>query len=77
MAGLVHARRATSWQLTDGAGTPVVRERYWLSFQPGEIRTCASCHGVNERDQIGASTPTNQPEALRRLLQHLKGQGWL
>ena len=39
MAAFVPARRAMSWQLTDPAGQPVVRERYWVTFQPGEIRT--------------------------------------
>src|SRR6185369_15834095 len=37
MAALVPARRALSWQLTDTNSTGVVRERYWLTFQPGEI----------------------------------------
>jgi hypothetical protein len=68
MAALVPARRAMSWQLTDGAGTPVVRERYWLTFQPGEVRVCAACHGVNSKDQLGAAAPQNSPEALRALL---------
>ena len=57
-----------SWQLTDGTGTPVVRERYWLTFQPGEVRVCAACHGVNTKDQLGAASPQNAPEALRALL---------
>ena len=77
MAALVPARRAMSWQLTDPAGEPVVNERYWISFQPGEIRTCFNCHGQNEVDQAGHSIPTNVPQALRSLLQHLKGQGAL
>jgi hypothetical protein len=72
MASLVPARRAMSWHLTDPAGVPVVRERYWLSFQPGEIRTCASCHGLNSRDQSNATEPTNPPEALRDLLRFWK-----
>jgi hypothetical protein len=72
IAALVPARRAMSWQLTDGAGTPVVRERYWLTFQPGEVRVCASCHGVNTRDQLGAAAPQNSPEALRTLLRFWK-----
>mgnify|MGYP001570871304 CR=1 FL=1 len=72
MAALVPARRAMSWHLTDGAGTPVVRERYWLTFQPGEIRTCTSCHGLNSEDQAGQPAPTNPPEALRSLLQWWK-----
>ena len=66
-----------SWQLTDQSGTPVVNERYWVSFQPGEIRTCASCHGQNELDQANQPPPTNSPQALRTLLQHLKAQGHL
>ncbi|HEX6881958.1 MAG TPA: hypothetical protein VF530_01180 [Planctomycetota bacterium] len=77
MAALVPARRAVSWQLTAPDGTPVVNERYWISFQPGEIRTCANCHGQNELDQVGRPTPTNSPQALRTLLQHLKAQGHL
>lgn len=72
MAALVPARRAMSWQLTAPNGTPVVRERYWLTFQPGEIRTCASCHGVNSQNQAGAPPPANKPEALRSLLQFWK-----
>ncbi|WP_374348062.1 hypothetical protein, partial [Chitinimonas sp.] len=66
-AALVPARRAMTWQLTNNA-TPVVRERYWLTFQPGEIRVCASCHGINQAAQTGASEPQNQPESLRQLL---------
>ncbi len=47
VAAFVPARRALSWQLTDGAGVPVVRERLWLTMRPGEVRVCGSCHGVN------------------------------
>ena len=72
MAALVPARRAMSWQLTDGDGTPVVRERYWLTFQPGEVRVCSACHGVNSRDQLGESAPQNSPEALRTMLRFWK-----
>ena len=72
MAAFVPARRAMTWQLTDASGTPVVRERYWLTFQPGEIRTCASCHGLNAKDQAGNAVPTNKPEALRQLMRHYK-----
>jgi hypothetical protein len=77
MAALVPARRALSWRLTDPSGTPVVHERYWISLQPGEVRTCTNCHGLNETDQIGRTQPTNVPNALRTLLQHLKAQGQL
>jgi len=72
VAALVPARRATSWQLIEHDGSPVVRERYWLSFQAGEIRSCTSCHGVNTTDQLGGSVATNSPAALRSLLETVK-----
>ncbi|MEM8933390.1 MAG: hypothetical protein AAGE94_19525 [Acidobacteriota bacterium] len=72
MAALLPAARATTWQLTDADDVPVVRERYWVTFAAGEIRVCASCHGLNSVDQAGSTAPTNPPEALRRLLTHWK-----
>ena len=74
MAALVPAERALTWHLTNGAGPPVVRERYWLTFQSGEIRVCTSCHGLNSLDQSdpGSTAPQNPPEALRTLLQWWK-----
>lgn len=72
MAAFVPASRALTWQMVNPANDPVVRERYWLTFQPGEIRTCTSCHGVNTKDQANHSAPTNPPEALKTLLQHWK-----
>jgi hypothetical protein len=74
MAAFVPARRAMSWQMTDSAGVPVVRERLWVTFQPGEIRVCASCHGVNNVNQAGAAPPTNSPEALYQILRSWKVQ---
>jgi hydrazine synthase alpha subunit-like protein/WD40 repeat protein len=71
-AAFVPARRALTWQLTDAAGQGVVRERYWLTFQPGEVRVCTSCHGPNSRDQQGKAPATNSPEALRSLLRFWK-----
>ena len=71
-AALVPAQRALSWQLTDTNGVGVVRERYWLTFAPGEIRTCTSCHGINVMDQAGNSVPTNTPLALVSLLNYWK-----
>ncbi len=73
VAAFVPARRALSWHLTDPAGEPVVRERYWLTFQPGEVRVCASCHGLSDQDQLGRQEPTNQPKALEDLLNYFKG----
>ncbi|HTL55876.1 MAG TPA: hypothetical protein VL361_09360 [Candidatus Limnocylindrales bacterium] len=71
-AAIVPARRATSWQLADTNGVGVVRERYWLTFAPGEIRTCTSCHGINQITQAGNPTPTNTPLALIELLKYWK-----
>jgi hypothetical protein len=61
-----------TWQMTTPTGEPVVRERYWVTFQPGEIRTCANCHGVNRKDQMGRGPATNPPLALREFLRHWK-----
>ncbi len=72
-AAFVPARQALTYQLTDGEGRGVVRERLWLTFQPGEIRVCASCHGVNSKDQAGRGVPQNPPQALATLLDHWKG----
>jgi hypothetical protein len=72
-AAFVPARRALAWQTTDAQGEPVVRERVWVSFQPGEVRVCASCHGANSRNQAGQPTPGNPPQALRDLLTFWKG----
>ncbi|HET8798190.1 MAG TPA: hypothetical protein VFO89_10910, partial [Thermoanaerobaculia bacterium] len=74
VAAFVPARRALSWQTTDPAGTPVVRERYWLTVQPGEIRVCTSCHGANSRDQLGQTPANHAPEALRALLRFWKSE---
>lgn len=74
VAAFVPARRATTWQLVNDAGAGVVRERYWLTFQPGEIRTCATCHGLSDKDQMGNTTPTNPPQALYDLLVKWKAQ---
>ncbi len=71
-AAIVPARRAMSWQLIDTNGVGVVRERYWLTFAPGEIRTCTSCHGINEETQANGPVPTNTPLALIKLLSYWK-----
>lgn len=71
VAAFVPARRAMTWQLHGPIGG-VVRERNWVSFQAGEIRVCAACHGINTQSQTGDSEPTNPPEALRDLLKAWK-----
>lgn len=77
MAAFVPAGRALSWQSTDADGVPVVRERYWLTFQPGEVRVCASCHGINTADHLGNPEPDNVPQALTELLSHWKDLPYL
>lgn len=77
VAMLLPTRRALSWQITDPASKFVVRERNWLTLQPGEIRTCPACHAPNTADQAGHPAVTNPPEALRQLLVFLKANGSL
>ena len=72
VAAFVPARRALAWQITEPDATPVVRERFWLTFQPGEIRTCDGCHGVNTVNQAGEAAAQNPPQALTDLLAHWK-----
>ena len=67
-AAIVPARRAMAWQTTAADGTAVVRERYWISAQPGEVRACDGCHGVNDLNQAGLPPAQNVPQALRDLL---------
>jgi hypothetical protein len=69
-AAFVPAQRALTWQVTDTGGNAVVRERVWITFQPGEVRVCASCHGLNKADQAGNPPPLNKPEALRSLVRY-------
>jgi hypothetical protein len=69
MAAFVPARRALTWQLTAPNGSPVIRERYWVTFAPGEIRSCTNCHGINTTDTVlGQPPPTNPPQAFRDLI---------
>jgi hypothetical protein len=72
VAAFVPTQRAMAWQTLAPDATPVVRERYWINFQPGEIRACGGCHGVNNIDQAGNPANTQKPEAFRALLQHWK-----
>ncbi|MDB6139527.1 MAG: hypothetical protein JWO94_2599 [Verrucomicrobiaceae bacterium] len=74
-AAVLPARKAVSWHLTNGNGATtesIVKERFWVNFAPGEVRTCANCHGINTIDQSGATKPVNKPNALRDLLQFWK-----
>ncbi len=69
-AAIVPAQRAMAWQTTQADGTPVVRERYWITAKPGEIRACGSCHGVNTLNQAGQPPPQNTPQALITLVSY-------
>lgn len=72
-AAYVPTRRAITWALVDSNFNAVVRERYWITTQPGEIRVCASCHGTNDDAlSIADPAPQNKPEALRSVLQYWK-----
>ncbi len=69
LAAFVPAQRALTWQLTAPDGTPVIRERYWVTFAAGEIRSCSNCHGVNSTDTVlNQPAPTNPPAAFRDLV---------
>jgi hypothetical protein len=68
VALFVPANRALAWHSTAPDGTPVVRERYWITFQPGEIRACDGCHGVNHQNQAGQPAAQNTAQALVALL---------
>jgi hypothetical protein len=72
MAMFVPARRALVWTLADRDDIPIVRERYWLTFASGEVRVCASCHGVNSKSQSGGTAASQVPQALVDLLNHWK-----
>jgi hypothetical protein len=72
VAVFVPTRRALSWQMLDGDQQPIVRERFWLTLQPGEIRTCDGCHGVNTLSHDSQPKASNPPQALADLLAYWK-----
>lgn len=71
VAVMLPANRAVTWQLTDQNNKGIVRERLWLSFVPGEVRMCTSCHGESTLNQAGFTSPQNPPLALTALLNHV------
>lgn len=72
VAAFVPATRALSWQAVAPDGESIVRERQWITFAPGEIRTCEGCHGINGESRAGNEIPQNKPEALRELMKSWK-----
>lgn len=74
VAAFVPAGRALVWQSTSPTGQPVVRERYWLTVQPGEVRACDGCHGVNTQSHSGQPASTQVAEAFVDLLSRWQTQ---
>ncbi len=74
VAAFVPAGRAMVWQTTAPSGQPVVRERYWLTVQPGEVRACDGCHGINTLSHSGQPASTQVPEAFVELLDRWQAQ---
>jgi len=74
VAWLAPSRRSVTYQTLDPTGASVIKERYWIDGQPGEMRTCESCHGVNTLNQAGQTPPQNVPVALVNLLTYWKAQ---
>lgn len=78
VAAFVPASRALAWQSTSVNGTPVVRERFWITLQPGEVRACDGCHGVNQANQQGQGASTQTAQAFLDLLARWNNDvGWL
>jgi hypothetical protein len=78
VAAYVPAGRALSWQTTAANGTPVVRERYWITLQAGEVRACDGCHGVNQASQAGQPASTQTAQAFLDLLARWNSEiGWI
>jgi hypothetical protein len=74
VAMYVPTRRALSWQTVGPAPqyVPTVLERYWITLQPGEIRTCDGCHGVNTTNQANQPASTQTADAFVDLLTRWK-----
>ena len=56
VAAIVPAAKALTWEMlaNNAAKTSQVKERFWVTFQPGEVRTFANCHGIHTSDQAGS-----------------------
>jgi len=61
---LVPANRAIFLQALDENFREVQRERTYVNYAPGEVRSCAGCHGQAERTGRAGNLPA--PRALER-----------
>jgi len=61
---LVPAGRAIFFQALDGNFRELQRERTYANYAPGEVRSCAGCHGQSNRTAFPGESPT--PLALTR-----------
>ena len=60
----VPANRDIFFQALDSGFREVQRERTYVNYKPGEVRSCTGCHGESRRGTPQAST--NIPLALQR-----------
>ena len=61
---VVPANRAIFYQALDENFREIQRERTYVNYQPGEVRSCTGCHGQAQRTDSGKSLLT--PVALTR-----------
>lgn len=60
----VPANRAIFFQALDENFREIQRERTYVNYAPGEVRSCTGCHGQSNRTAVLRDRPT--PLALRR-----------
>ncbi len=62
---LVPARRSIFFQALDENFREIQRERTYVNYAPGEVRSCGGCHGQAHRS-AGLEVAVTQPVALAR-----------
>jgi hypothetical protein len=60
---LVPAHRAIFFQALDEDFREVQRERTYVNYAPGEVRSCAGCHGQSNRTESLGRSPTTLASA--------------
>ncbi len=61
---VVPANRSVFFQALDENFREIQRERTYVNYAPGEVRSCTGCHGQSNRTALPGETPT--PLALLR-----------